>query len=248
MRKHTMRPASIDARRGGVVLLHGIAVGAWTLKRMERALRARGFATLNLDYASRKKPLDALADDIHPAVSDFARRLDGPLHFVGHSMGGLLARVYVAKYRPDRLGRVVMLGTPNGGSEIVDLLQAFPIYRWYFGPAGMQLATRPDCPLAALPALDYPVGIIAGNLSIYPISSFILPRPNDGRVSVASSKLAGMADHVTVRTVHSALPYHPAAIGQTIAFLSDGNFGLRAPTRFRSEVPGHDLAARGSQS
>jgi pimeloyl-ACP methyl ester carboxylesterase len=238
---------AIDARRGGVVLLHGIAVGAWTLKRMERALRARGFATLNLDYASRRKQLDALADDIHPAVSDFARRLDGPLHFVGHSMGGLLARVYVAKYRPDRLGRMVMLGTPNGGSEIVDLLQAFPIYRWYFGPAGMQLTTSPDRALAALPPPDYPVGIVAGDLSVYPISSFfILPRPNDGRVSVASSRLAGMADHVTVRTVHSALPYHPAAIGRTVAFLSDGYFGQRAPARFRSEVPERDLATRSS--
>jgi pimeloyl-ACP methyl ester carboxylesterase len=229
-----MRPAAIDARRGGVVLLHGIAVGAWTLKRMERALRARGFATLNLGYASRKKTLEALADDIHPAVRDFADRLDGPLHFVGHSMGGLLARVYVAKHRPRRLGRVVMLGTPNGGSEIVDLLQAFPVYRWYFGPAGMQLTTDPKRTFTSLPPLDYPVGVVAGDLSAYPISSFfILPRPNDGRVSVASSRLAGMTDHVTIKTVHSVLPYHPAAIGQTIAFLSDGSFRSRATQRDR---------------
>jgi pimeloyl-ACP methyl ester carboxylesterase len=211
-----------------VVLLHGIAVGSWTLKKLERALRRRGFATLNLDYASRKKPLEALADDIHQPIAEFAGHIDGPLHFVGHSMGGLLARLYVAKYRPARLGRVVLLGTPNGGSEIADLLQQSSIYRWFFGPAGLQLTTDPENALASLPALDYPVGIVAGNFSLYPISSlFILPRPNDGRVSVESSKLADMTDHITVRASHAGLTRHRAAIDQTISFLHGGRFGAR---------------------
>jgi len=217
--------ASPDAPCGGVVLLHGIAVGSWTLNKLERALRRRGFATLNLGYASRKKPLEALAEDIHRPVAEFAAGLDGPIHFVGHSMGGLLARVYVAKYRPARLGRVVLLGTPNGGSELADFLEPLGIYRWFFGPAGLQLTTQPEQALASLPALDYPVGIVAGNRSLYPISSLlILPRPNDGRVSVASSKLADMADHVVVRASHAGLTRHPAAIDQTIAFLHDGRF------------------------
>jgi pimeloyl-ACP methyl ester carboxylesterase len=216
--------ASTDTPRDGVVLLHGIAVGAWTLRKLERALQRRGFATLNLGYASRSKPLEALAEDIHPQVAAFAAGLDGPIHFVGHSMGGLLARVYVARYRPDRLGRVVMLGTPNGGSEIVDLLQQLAVYRWFFGPAGLQLTTRPDEALASLPALDYPVGVVAGNFSLYPSSLFLVPRPNDGRVSVASSKLADMADHVIVRASHAGLTRHPAAIDQTIAFLRGGRF------------------------
>jgi pimeloyl-ACP methyl ester carboxylesterase len=222
-RRHTTL-ASPDAQRDGVVLLHGIAVGAWTLKKLERALRRRGYATLNLGYASRKKPLEALAEDIHPEVAAFANEVSGSIHFVGHSMGGLLARLYVARYRPARLGRVVMLGTPNGGSEIVDLLQQLAAYRWFFGPAGLQLTTRPDEALASLPPLDYPVGIVAGSFSLYPSSLFILPRPNDGRVSVASSKLVDMADHVTIRASHAGLTRHPAAIDQTIAFLRAGRF------------------------
>ncbi len=216
--------ASADIGCGGVVLLHGIAMGSWTLKKLERALQRRGFATLNLDYASRKKPLEQLAEDIHAPIVAFASRVDGPIHFVGHSMGGLLARTYVAKHRPERLGRVVLLGTPNGGSEIADVLERLAIYRWFFGPAGAELTTHRHGALASLPPLDYPVGVVAGSLSIYPSSLFILPRPNDGRVSVESAKLADMADHIVIRATHPWLTRHHVAIDQTIVFLNSGRF------------------------
>ena len=108
-------------------------------------------------------------------------------------MGGLLARVYLARYRPQRLGRVVMLGTPNGGSEIADRLKDFSAYRAFFGPAGQQLGTLRDAAIdAILPSVDYSVGIIAGNRSIYPITSFVLPKPHDGRVSVENTGIDGM--------------------------------------------------------
>ena len=208
----------------GVVLLHGISSAPLFLRRLEHALQRAGFATLNLDYQSRKKPLEELAQDIRPAIAAFAEN-NGPIHFVGHSMGGLLARVYLANYRPDRLGRVVMLGTPNKGSEIVDLLKHRQIYRAWFGPAGSQLATLQDATLTSLPPVDYAVGVIAGCRSLHPIAStFILPRPNDGRVSVQSCKLAGMADHTTVKASHTALPFNRVAIRQTIAFLQAGRF------------------------
>jgi triacylglycerol esterase/lipase EstA (alpha/beta hydrolase family) len=96
---------------------------------MQTAIEAAGFTTLNFGYASRRKTLETLADDIHPAIQRFADTTGGSIHFAGHSMGGLLARVYLTKYRPKRLGRVVMLGTPNGGSEIADRLKQFPPYR-----------------------------------------------------------------------------------------------------------------------
>jgi pimeloyl-ACP methyl ester carboxylesterase len=217
--------APADAHCDGVVLLHGIGVGSWSLKKLERALQRRGFATLNRNYPSRRKPLEALAEEIHARVAAFAEQCDGSIHFVAHSMGGLLARVYISKYRPVRLGRVVMLGTPNSGSEVADLLKHLSIYRAVFGPAGLQLSTEQDPVLAALPPPDYAIGIIAGCRTISPIASaFVLPRPNDGRVSVASSKLIDMADHIVVKASHTGLPRHPAAIEQTIAFLHDGRF------------------------
>jgi len=215
---------SRDARCPGVVLLHGIARTSASLTKLERALRTAGFATLNVDYPSRSKPIAKLADDIHPTITRFAER-DAPLHFVAHSMGGLVTRAYVARYRPARLAGVVMLGTPNGGSEVADVLRGSRLYRAFYGPAGIELTTtRSD----ALAAVDYPVGVIAGNRFIDPIAGlFVLPKPNDGRVSVQSAMLAGMADHLVVRASHTGLPRHTVAIAQTIAFLRDGRFRRR---------------------
>ena len=137
-------------------------------------------------------------------------------------MGGLLARVYVARHRPKRLGRVVMLGTPNGGSEIADRLKHIGAYRAWFGPAGQQLGTQRDAAVVAMfPAVDYPVG---GNRSVHPITSAFLPRPHDGRVSVENTRLDGMADHIIVETSHPWLVRNGPAIAQTIAFLRDGHF------------------------
>ncbi len=140
-------------------------------------------------------------------------------------MGGLLTRVYLARHRPQRLGRVVMLGTPNGGSEVADFLKRFAIYRAFYGPAGLQLSTKQDQALRSLPAVDYDLGIVAGCRSVDPISSiFILPNPNDGKVSVDHTRLDGMTDHTTVKATHSGLLRHPIAIDQTIAFLREGRF------------------------
>ncbi|WP_018317026.1 triacylglycerol lipase [Bradyrhizobium sp. WSM2793] len=220
-------PHSGDARCPGVVLLHGIARTSASLMKLERALRAAGFATLNIDYPSRSKPIAALAEDIHPAITRFAER-DAPLHFVAHSMGGLVARAYIAKHRPARLGRVVMLGTPNSGSEVADLLRGSLPYRKFYGPAGLELTTTPATAPNALPAIDYPVGVIAGSRFIDPVAGLlVLPKPNDGRVSVQSAGLAGMADHIVVKTSHTGLPRHAAAIAQTIAFLREGRFQPR---------------------
>jgi pimeloyl-ACP methyl ester carboxylesterase len=211
--------------RDGVVLLHGISRTALSFRKMQVALERAGFATLNLDYASRRKPLEALAEDIHPAIQRFADRIDGSVHFVCHSMGGLLARVYMARHRPKHLRRVVMLGTPNSGSEIADRLKNFGAYRAFFGPAGQQLGTKRDDAINALfPALDYPVGIVAGNRSIDPLAGTMLPKPHDGRVSVKNTVIDGMADHIVVDTSHPWLVRNSVAVAQTIAFLQDGTF------------------------
>ena len=216
--------ASGRGARDRVILLHGIVRRARSLRKMETALQSSGFITLNLDYASRKKSLEELADDIHPAIERFIGDAQA-VHFVCHSMGGLLARVYVGKYRPRQLGRVVMLGAPNGGSEIADRLARYRAYRMMFGPAGQQLGTRRTPAIEALmPPVDYPVGIIAGNRSVDPISGMWLPKPHDGRVSVKNTELEGMTDHIVLPVAHPWLPRDGRVIAQTRAFLQNGKF------------------------
>jgi pimeloyl-ACP methyl ester carboxylesterase len=230
-----MPARALDERRqvtdvpGGVVLLHGIARSARSLRRMEAVLEAAGFATLNLDYQSRSRSLETLVADISPAIAEFASRFDGPLHFVAHSMGGLLARAYLAKHPPQRPGRVILLGPPNNGSEIADRFRHLALYRAFFGPAGQQLTTTPDVATKALLAApNYPLGVIAGSRSIYPIASRFLPSPNDGRVSVASTRLDGMTDHIVIPTAHPLLVRDARAIAQTVAFLRNGRFSAAA--------------------
>ena len=193
----------------GVVLLHGIARSSASMRPLQRALEAEGHVVLNLDYPSRHLPLDALAEAAHAPIRRFSDAVPGPVHIVAHSMGGLLARAYLARQRPARLGRVVMLGTPNNGSEIADALRNWPLYRAVFGPAGQQLGTLQAAALAAtLGTVDYPVGVIAGDRPLSPrLSSLALPGPNDGKVTVASTRVAGMADHTVVRDLaHAARP------------------------------------------
>jgi pimeloyl-ACP methyl ester carboxylesterase len=221
-----MNPTPSGRPLEGVIFLHGISRSFRYFIKMQQAVEAAGFATRNIGYPSRRKTLSALADDIHPAIAPFAEANEGCTHFVCHSMGGLLARVYLARHRPSRLGRVVMLGTPNGGSEIADLFKNWLPYRQYFGPAGQQLVTmRDDVTEAMLPPVDYPVGIIAGDHTLDPIASRLMLRgPNDGRVTVARTKLEGMTDHLVIHASHAMMIRSREAIMQTSAFLKDGQF------------------------
>lgn len=216
---------------GRVLLLHGIARRAASLGRMERALRQDGYATLNLDYAARQRSLEALAAEVAAAAREFLEARDGSLHIVAHSMGGLLARVLVTRHRPPALGRVVMLGTPNGGSEVADLLCRNALYRRFFGPAGAQLVTCPDDALrAALGPVDYPLGVIAGDRSLNLLASWlVLSGPDDGRVRVARTRVAGMADHRVLHVTHPLMMRDPEVIRQTLHFLRHGRFAGPAP-------------------
>ena len=136
-------------------------------------------------------------------------------------MGGILARVYLAKTRPAKLGRVVAERGQRAGGPAAPVRD----FRAFYGPAGSQLSTQLDATLRALQAIDYPLGIIAGSRTIDPMSSrFVLPKPSDAKVSVASTRLAGMVDHVVMPASHPMLVLKTPTIAQTIAFLRHGRF------------------------
>jgi len=213
------------AGQDGVVLLHGIARRSASLTTLEAALQAEGYRTLNLDYPARSHGLADIVAFVREPVARFADETDGLLHFVTHSMGGLVARASINRHRPIRLGRVVMLAPPNEGSEIADLMRNNPLYRAFFGPAGAELGTvRPDALHALLGEIDYPLGVIAGDRSFYPLGSLVLPGADDGRVSVERTKVAGMADHITIHSTHPLIMRNREAIAQTLHFLKQGRF------------------------
>lgn len=210
-----------------VILLHGLGRTYHSMERMENALIHEGYATVNLDYPSREKSIEELAADYIPEALDQCHQFNpAKIHFVTHSMGGIVTRMAIKQNRPEKLGRVVMLSPPNQGSEAVDKIKD----SWYFslmnGPAGLQLTTSADSIPNQLGPVDYPVGIITGNKQAF-FDSWMLPffrGAHDGKVSVERAKVIGMTDFLVVPESHSFIMNSSHVQNETIRFLQKGLF------------------------
>ena len=219
------------AKKETVVILHGIARSSKTMKKMELFFKEHGYKVINIDYNSRAYTLDKLAKNVHDAITPQTSDPETKLHFIAHSMGGLVVRALITQHRPKNLGRVVMLGTPNQGSEVADFLKNNFIFQGYYGPAGLQLSTDQRSIKKLLGKVDYPLGIIAGDLSIDPVSSIILPGVDDGKVSIARTKINGMHDHIVLHTTHTFMMKNDKVLKQAHHFLQHGAFDHKASKR-----------------
>jgi hypothetical protein len=209
-----------------VVLLHGLARSSLSMQLMQESLEASGFRVANIDYPSRDYPIEELAPMAVGAGIEQCQ--DGAdtraIHFVTHSLGGILVRYYFAGNELDELGRVVMLGPPNQGSNAADAMRDVPGFDWLNGPAGYQLGKGEESIPRRLGSPDFEFAVIAGNRSIDPVTSRVLDNPDDGRVSVADTRLDGMSDFRVIAASHAFIMQNAEVFSMVRNFLVHGSF------------------------
>jgi len=215
--------ASAGVQAECVILLHGLARTAGSMEKLADALSEEKYHVVNLGYPSRDHAIEVLAElAIKPALKQCPEQ--SKVSFVTHSLGGILVRQYVSKNDIPNMNRVVMLGPPNQGSEVVDKLSAVPGYYLINGDAGMQLGTSKDSIPNSLSSANFDLGIIAGTRSINLILSTLIPGKDDGKVSVERTRLEGMNDHIVMPVTHAFMMKNNKVIQQVIHYLSAGKF------------------------
>lgn len=205
-----------------VILLHGLARSSVSFTIMELRLKWDGYSVVNVNYASKAGSIEELALS---AISSGLKAADGKrVHFVTHSLGGILVRHYLKNHKVENLGHVVMLGPPNKGSSVVDDWNNFPGFELVNGVAGRQLSTDEDSLPNRLGPVNFPLGIIAGSNNINPIFGQSFDGPNDGKVSVESTLVEGMSDHIVLHVTHTFMMNDDAVYKQVLSFLQNKAF------------------------
>jgi len=214
-----------ETRDECVVLLHGLGRTPLSMKRIEWSLARADYSVVNVPYSSRRYSIEQLSEKQLPEI--LGKAAPGnyhKVHFVTHSLGGIILRQYLSNHSVANLGRVVMLAPPNQGSEIVDHLRHNAIGRWALGPGGCQLGTGPNDLPQRLGVVNFDLGVIAGDRTFNPWLASFLSGPNDGKVSVARARVQGMKDFEVVHNSHTWMMLRGLVLRQITAFLRNGHF------------------------
>ncbi|MDI1293858.1 MAG: alpha/beta fold hydrolase [Methylobacter sp.] len=225
MENLTAKLKPIDKDSEAIILLHGLARTSRSMNKAAKLLAAYGYQIVNVDYPSRSADISLLAQKyLAQALKQCDVKGVKKIHFLTHSMGGILLRGYLASRSIDKLGRVVMLAPPNQGSEVVDKLGGWRLFYTLNGSAGLQLGTGKDSMPNQLGPVNFQLGIIAGSKSINPLLSRLIPGINDGKVSVSRAQVAGMQDFIVMPYSHPFIMRRVAVIEQALHFIQQGYF------------------------
>ena len=208
-----------------VVLLHGLNRSWRAMRPMADALRDAGFTTANVDYPSQSGSIEVIAPlAVNTGLEECRATGADKVHFVTHSLGGILLR-YQNKHEPiPDLGRVVMLGPPNQGSQMIDRTRDWPGFELLTGDAGAQLGQGEESIPRKLGPVDFELGVIAGTGTINVIVSAMLPDEDDGKVTVAETRVDGMKDFLIVGSSHRYITRSDVVFRNTESFLKHGVF------------------------
>jgi hypothetical protein len=225
-----------------LVLLHGLARTSSSMNELKTKLTNEGYFVVNVDYPSRTKKIFALSEiAINDGLDQCRKAKASPVNYVTHSLGGILVRQFYQNHQPSNVNRVVMLGPPNNGSEVVDNLQNVYGYELLNGPAGMELGTANTDVPKSLGPVNFELGVIAGTQSMNLILSTFLPNPDDGKVSVESAKVEGMCGFITLPVTHPFLMTNDNVIAEVIYFLKKGAFNSQLPSAELSKCIKKDI-------
>ncbi len=212
--------ASVDT----VFLLHGMGRTKLSMARLATHLSNEGYHVVNLGYPSTRQSVADSVSQLDTELKRHGEPTKGHVHFVTHSLGGIIVRAYLKQQSPPNLGRVVMISPPNQGSEIADKLQDNIFYKWSTGPAGQELGTSDTSTPNQLGPVDFPLGVITGDRSLNPIFSAWIGGPSDGKVSVERAAVTGMADFLVVNHSHTYIMRSSVVFRHVSHFLRTGSF------------------------
>ncbi len=219
-----------------VFFLHGLGRSSASMFLLKHRLQKQGFEVISKTYASTDARIDDHVKWLDEQLALCCQADSTKLHFVTHSLGGIVLRAYLKTHDVSNLGRVVMLAPPSQGSELADTMKDWEVYRMTAGPSGQEIGTDDDSVPNLLGPVDFELGVIAGERSLNPFYSSLIPGPDDGKVSVKRARVEGMSDFLLVNHSHTFIMNSSDVGEQVVAFLRTGAFKHEAAAPDSTEL------------